>query len=50
MAVKFGLYSPSPQDWTAFTVRSNFTGPEGLDYFHQNMYSELNMVYTLVII
>ena len=35
MAVRFGLYSPSPQDRTAFTIRTNFTGPEGLDYFHQ---------------
>ena len=35
MAVRFGLYSPSPQDWTAFTVKSNFTGPEGLGYFHK---------------
>ena len=38
MAVRFGLYSPSPQDRTAFTVRTNFTSPEGLDYFHQKVW------------
>ena len=43
MAVRFGLYSPSPQDRTAFTVRTNFTDPEGLDYFHQKVWRGCNV-------
>ena len=35
VAIRFGLSSPTPQDQTVFTVRTNFTSPEGLGYLHQ---------------
>ena len=43
VAVRFGLNSPSPQDRTAFTARTNFTSPEGLDYFHQKVWRGCNI-------
>ena len=35
VAIRFGLCSPTPQDQTVFTLRTNFTSPEGLGYLHQ---------------
>ena len=35
VAISFGLSLPTPQDQTVFTVRTNFTSPEGLGYLHQ---------------
>ena len=33
VAIRFGLSSPTPHDQTVFTVRTNFTSPEGWAIF-----------------